>query len=156
MTAAMDPKTPSQSPNPSSKHNVYHIGGVPVEFPHRPYGSQLAFMGRVISTLDRARWQGHCHALLESPTGTGKSLALLCFSVAWQQHQRSILLATLTQPTPDPLLHGGGFIPEPTMPSRNSEQLRALGLRRDCSHLKFSMPCEYCLEFCNCQNNCTV
>ncbi|XP_010935304.2 uncharacterized protein [Elaeis guineensis] len=121
MTAAMDPKTPSQSPNPSSKQNVYQIGGVPVEFPYRPYGSQLAFMGRVISTLDRARRQGHCHALLESPTGTGKSLALLCSSLGWQQHQRSILLATTTQPTPDPLLHGGGFIPEP-MPSRNSEQ----------------------------------
>ncbi|XP_038970983.1 Fanconi anemia group J protein homolog [Phoenix dactylifera] len=121
MTAAMDSKTPSQNPNSISKPNVYQIGGVPVEFPYRPYGSQLAFMGRVISTLDRARRQGHCHALIESPTGTGKSLNLLCSSLAWQQQQRSILLATPTQPTPDPLLHGGGFIPEPT-PSRNSEQ----------------------------------
>uniref|UniRef100_A0A803NAA5 Helicase ATP-binding domain-containing protein n=1 Tax=Chenopodium quinoa TaxID=63459 RepID=A0A803NAA5_CHEQI len=56
--------------NPENPRNVYHIGGIPVEFPYKPYGSQLAFMGRVISTLDRAQKEGHCHALLESPTET--------------------------------------------------------------------------------------
>nr|KYP65217.1 Fanconi anemia group J protein isogeny [Cajanus cajan] len=101
--------------NPNPK-NVYHIGGLQVEFPYQPYGSQFAFMGRVISTLDRAQREGHCHALLESPTGTGKSLSLLCSSLAWQRQykdkakQHKLNLAT--EATTDPLAHGGGFVPE--------------------------------------------
>ncbi|KAH1214740.1 Fanconi anemia group J protein [Glycine max] len=50
----------ASNPNPK---NVYHIGGLQVEFPYQPYGSQFAFMGRVISTLNRAQKEGHCHAL---------------------------------------------------------------------------------------------
>ncbi|KAF2310235.1 hypothetical protein GH714_007353 [Hevea brasiliensis] len=112
----------SNKPNPKTK-NVYHIGGIQVEFPYQPYGTQLAFMGRVISTLDRAQRDGHCHALLESPTGTGKSLSLLCSTLSWQQnykikHQNADL--SHQKPNPDamtdPLAHGGGFIPE-TQPS---------------------------------------
>ncbi|XP_058098589.1 uncharacterized protein LOC131243331 isoform X2 [Magnolia sinica] len=114
--------------NQKKNANVYQIGGLPVKFPYKPYGSQLAFMGRVISTLDRAQRQGHCHALLESPTGTGKSLSLLCSALAWQQNHRSknqhsnLSHPTPTPgPTPDPYLSGGGFVPEPD-PSGNIEQ----------------------------------
>lgn len=105
--------------NPRNGKYVYHVGGIPVEFPYQPYGSQLAFMSRVISTLDRAQRDGHCHALLESPTGTGKSLSLLCSTLAWQQNQRSKHInANLSQSKPAPramsdaLTSGGGFIPE--------------------------------------------
>ncbi|KAJ3692879.1 hypothetical protein LUZ60_011974 [Juncus effusus] len=112
--------TPSPNPNLPHKTNTYQIGGVPVEFPYRPYGTQLAFMGRVISTLNKARRQGHCHALLESPTGTGKSLSLLCSALAWQKEYKSRPVGlSPVKCTPDPLLHGGGFIPEPE-PSRNN------------------------------------
>ncbi|CAD6218226.1 unnamed protein product [Miscanthus lutarioriparius] len=92
---------------------VYQVGGVPVEFPYKPYGTQLAFMGRVIATLDRARRQGRSHALLESPTGTGKSLSLLCSALAWQRHYP---LRSPPAPAPDPFLHGGGFVPDNTQP----------------------------------------
>lgn len=92
-----------------------------MEFPYQPYGTQLAFMNRVISTLDRAQRDGHCHALLESPTGTGKSLSLLCSSLAWQQNAKSKnlhanLSHSSSKPNPeavtDPIKCGGGFIPE--------------------------------------------
>ncbi|XVE56290.1 hypothetical protein DITRI_Ditri03aG0226800 [Diplodiscus trichospermus] len=103
--------------------NVYHIAGIPVEFPYKPYGTQFTFMYRVMSTLDRALKDGHCHALLESPTGTGKSLSLLCSTLAWQQNYKlKNLQGNLPHSTPapeavtDPLGHGGGFIPE-TQPS---------------------------------------
>ena len=93
-----------KKPNPK---NVYHIGGLPVEFPYQPYGSQFAFMGRVISTLNRAQKEGHSHALLESPTGSGKSLSLLCSSLAWQQHYKPTPPPTAAS---DPLAYGGGFL----------------------------------------------
>ncbi|PKA46197.1 DNA repair helicase UVH6 [Apostasia shenzhenica] len=115
----MDDTLESPNPNFTGKPNIYQISGVPVEFPYKPYGSQLAFMSRVISTLDRARRQGQCHALLESPTGTGKTLSLLCSSLAWQQQQRHRpisqppLAAMPAAEDVDPLLHGGGFIPNP-------------------------------------------
>ncbi|PON90479.1 P-loop containing nucleoside triphosphate hydrolase [Trema orientale] len=102
VTGAAIPSKENPNPNPKPSKNVYHIGGIPVEFPYKPYGTQLAFMGRVISTLDRAQRYGRCHALLESPTGTGKSLSLLCSTLAWQQSCR--LKGT------DPLPHGGAFV----------------------------------------------
>ncbi|PNY05673.1 fanconi anemia group J protein [Trifolium pratense] len=105
----------STAKNPNPK-NVYHIGGLAVEFPYQPYGSQFAFMGRVISTLNRAQKEGHCHALLESPTGTGKSLSLLCSTLAWQQHYKPA-----PDPTADPLANGGGFLPDEVSLSSASE-----------------------------------
>lgn len=101
-----DSPTPARAPGGGG---VYQVGGVPVEFPYKPYGTQLAFMGRVIATLDRARRQGRSHALLESPTGTGKSLSLLCSALAWQRHY-----PFRAAPPADPFLHGGGFVPDDT------------------------------------------
>ncbi|CAN0927430.1 Fanconi anemia group J protein homolog [Linum grandiflorum] len=113
----------AQNPSSSSKR-AYYVGGISVEFPYQPYGTQLAFMGKVISTLERAQREGHSHALLESPTGTGKSLSLLCSTLAWQQTQKlKNIYANLNHSKPDPqamtdpLGHGGGFVPE-TQPSR--------------------------------------
>ncbi|CAH9087086.1 unnamed protein product [Cuscuta europaea] len=115
------------NPNLTPAKTVIHIGGIPVEFPFHPYGTQLAFMNRVISTLDRAQRDGRSHALLESPTGTGKSLSLLCSALAWQQNFKSkIRFSNLSHSKPDPealsdpIGHGGGFIPE-TEPSGNPE-----------------------------------
>lgn len=54
------------------------ICGIPVSFPFEPYDVQKAYMERVIESL-----QNNSNALLESPTGTGKTLSLLCSSLAW-------------------------------------------------------------------------
>ena len=55
------------------------IRGIPVEFPHAAYPCQITYMSRVIESLETRRF-----ALLESPTGTGKTLCLLCASLAWR------------------------------------------------------------------------
>ncbi|CAK0800917.1 unnamed protein product [Prorocentrum cordatum] len=63
---------------------VYELGGVPVEFPYEAYECQLAYMRAVIQALDAGQ-----NALLESPTGTGKTLCLLCASLGWRRsHQQ--------------------------------------------------------------------
>ncbi|GKE73007.1 fanconi anemia group J protein, partial [Tanacetum coccineum] len=72
----------SSSSSKPRKPTVTNIGGIPIEFLFQPYGSHISFMSRVIATLDRAQRDGHFHALLELPTGTGKSFSLLCSVIA--------------------------------------------------------------------------
>ncbi|XP_030008744.1 Fanconi anemia group J protein [Sphaeramia orbicularis] len=60
----------------------YTIGGVKIHFPCKAYPSQLAMMNSIVRGL---KYGQHC--LLESPTGSGKSLALLCSALGWQRAQ---------------------------------------------------------------------
>ncbi|XP_072043286.1 uncharacterized protein [Amphiura filiformis] len=60
----------------------YTIGGVKVAFPCKAYPTQLSMMSMIIKGIDREQ-----NCLLESPTGSGKSLALLCSSLAWQHNE---------------------------------------------------------------------
>ncbi|XP_058128146.1 regulator of telomere elongation helicase 1 homolog [Anopheles ziemanni] len=62
----------------------YTINGIPVQFPFEPYEVQKNYMAKVIECL-----QNSTNGVLESPTGTGKTLSLLCSSLAWLQHVRS-------------------------------------------------------------------
>ena len=57
----------------------YPVAGHQVAFPRPPYGVQLAFMSNLITAIDT-----RTSALLEAPTGCGKTLALLCGALAWQ------------------------------------------------------------------------
>ncbi|KAI9107767.1 hypothetical protein K1719_021188 [Acacia pycnantha] len=59
---------------------TYKIRGIDVEFPFEAYDCQLVYMEKVIQSL-----QEKCNALLESPTGTGKTLCLLCATLAWRK-----------------------------------------------------------------------
>lgn len=62
------------------------IKGIPVHFPFKPYDCQKDYMTKVIDALQNSQ-----NALLESPTGTGKTLCLLCASLAWQKEQRQTI-----------------------------------------------------------------
>lgn len=64
----------------------FMISGHTVYFPYQPYPSQFAMMEKVIRALKTNE-----NALLESATGTGKSLALLCASLAWQEGEKERL-----------------------------------------------------------------
>ncbi len=57
-----------------------------VKFPYEPYEVQREYMDKVITCLEERKF-----GLLESPTGTGKTLALLCASLAWLEGSRSSL-----------------------------------------------------------------
>lgn len=57
---------------------TFTLRGVPVTFPFEPYDIQKDYMEKVIECF-----QTQSNGVLESPTGTGKTLSLLCSSLAW-------------------------------------------------------------------------
>ena len=61
----------------------YTMNRVKIHFPHKAYPSQVAMMNQIVRSLQQSK-----NALLESPTGSGKSLALLCAALAWQRDER--------------------------------------------------------------------
>ncbi|CAI5740061.1 unnamed protein product [Peronospora farinosa] len=65
---------------------MLEICGIPVEFPFPPYDSQLIYMEKVMLSLTSKQ-----NAILESPTGTGKTLCLLCATLAWRRQQQAVL-----------------------------------------------------------------
>lgn len=62
-----------------------------MEFPHEAYDCQLEYMRSVVRALEHGE-----NALLESPTGTGKTLALLCASLGWRRHRKEAAEAAKT------------------------------------------------------------
>ena len=56
------------------------IAGHDVQFLHQPYGVQYSFMAKVLQTIINKE-----NALLEAPTGSGKTLSLLCSALSWQR-----------------------------------------------------------------------
>ncbi|XP_064321534.1 regulator of telomere elongation helicase 1 isoform X7 [Phalacrocorax carbo] len=64
------------------------LNGIPVDFPFRPYECQEAYMAKVLECL-----QKKVNGILESPTGTGKTLCLLCSTLAWREHFKDTISA---------------------------------------------------------------
>ncbi|GMF27302.1 unnamed protein product [Phytophthora fragariaefolia] len=54
------------------------MDGAFFSFPYEPYPIQLQLMQQMWATLER----GHC-GIFESPTGTGKSISLICGALTW-------------------------------------------------------------------------
>ncbi|XP_076816262.1 regulator of telomere elongation helicase 1-like [Clavelina lepadiformis] len=71
---------------------VITIRGIDIEFPFKPYDVQLDYMTKVIEALQTGQ-----NAVLESPTGTGKTLCLLCSTLAWRKTEISRLQAQAKQ-----------------------------------------------------------
>lgn len=68
------------------------IRGIPVKFPFTPYDIQTKYMEKVIDCLENGQ-----NGILESPTGTGKTLSLLCASLAWLQVKKTQLEAQIKE-----------------------------------------------------------
>lgn len=64
---------------------AYKCLGLEIQFPFEPYGTQKAMMNKITSYLTNKE-----HSLIESPTGTGKTLVLLCSTLAWMTKSKEI------------------------------------------------------------------
>ncbi|XP_059189945.1 regulator of telomere elongation helicase 1 [Centropristis striata] len=64
------------------------LNGVTVSFPFPPYDCQKDYMSKVIECL-----QKKANGVLESPTGTGKTLCLLCATLAWRENFKDTISA---------------------------------------------------------------
>ncbi|CAD8198204.1 unnamed protein product [Paramecium pentaurelia] len=65
------------------KQEKLNLENTVIYFPHKPYDVQIKYMENVVQILDK-KFNG----LLESPTGTGKTLCLLCSSMGWLKKHR--------------------------------------------------------------------
>mmetsp|Transcript_9336 Transcript_9336/g.15513 ORF Transcript_9336/g.15513 Transcript_9336/m.15513 type:complete len:1023 (-) Transcript_9336:43-3111(-) len=70
---------------------TYDLSGVEVEFPYEAYDCQLEYMQSVVNALEAGE-----NALLESPTGTGKTLCLLCAALGWRRHRQRLTVEART------------------------------------------------------------
>ncbi|GAX76463.1 hypothetical protein CEUSTIGMA_g3908.t1 [Chlamydomonas eustigma] len=82
------PPADMSDPRPTGS---FKIGGFDVKFPNQPYGVQFMFMNKMIQALQDRK----SNALLEAPTGSGKTLSLLCAALAWQVKQKEVRSAAL-------------------------------------------------------------
>uniref|UniRef100_A0A3Q4BVD7 Regulator of telomere elongation helicase 1 n=1 Tax=Mola mola TaxID=94237 RepID=A0A3Q4BVD7_MOLML len=64
------------------------LNGVTLNFPFPPYDCQKDYMSKVIECL-----QQRVNGVLESPTGTGKTLCLLCATLAWRENFKDTISA---------------------------------------------------------------
>uniref|UniRef100_A0A670Z4X6 Regulator of telomere elongation helicase 1 n=1 Tax=Pseudonaja textilis TaxID=8673 RepID=A0A670Z4X6_PSETE len=64
------------------------LSGITIDFPFPPYECQEAYMSKVLECL-----QKQVNGILESPTGTGKTLCLLCSTLAWRAHFKDAVSA---------------------------------------------------------------
>ena len=71
----------------ASKQTKLNILGIDVFFPYEPYPNQKLYMEKVIQACKDKTIAG-----LESPTGTGKTLCLLCASLAYLKYERERLI----------------------------------------------------------------
>lgn len=65
---------------PSTKDGPQRHDHVDFHHPYSPYDVQLQFMKQAYDVLEKGSGQ---IGILESPTGTGKSLSLICASMTW-------------------------------------------------------------------------
>ncbi|OAQ24143.1 hypothetical protein K457DRAFT_24371 [Linnemannia elongata AG-77] len=79
--ASSEPSLPTSSP--AANPTEFVTNGIRIKFPFTPYKSQQDMMSKIVEAL-----QTQENALLESPTGSGKSLALLCGALAWLQNEK--------------------------------------------------------------------
>jgi len=71
-------------PNKKVKFQTISVDNTSVNFPFEPYDLQINYMHKVLECVKHGQ-----NGLLESPTGTGKTLSLLCSTLAWLESAKA-------------------------------------------------------------------
>ena len=74
----------------TKKQKLIKINGIDIYFPYEVYPNQIKYMEKVIELLNKNINRDNYTNIgaLESPTGTGKTLCLLCSTLAWMNEMR--------------------------------------------------------------------
>ena len=105
------------SSKPSRSTRGFTLDGIFIEFPFEPYDCQKEYMSKVLQALREGK-----NALLESPTGTGKTLCLLCACLAWRESLKGAIapdqdpVAARTEPRAAAPLTSQPLPPRPSAP----------------------------------------
>ncbi|XP_021100925.1 ATP-dependent DNA helicase DDX11 isoform X2 [Heterocephalus glaber] len=87
------------------------VGGIHFPFPFPPYSIQKDFMAELYQVLEAGKI-----GIFESPTGTGKSLSLICGALSWlrdfEQKKQQEEVRCLLDPGAGPLPEGRDLRPE--------------------------------------------
>lgn len=89
--------------------------------PYTPYDVQEQFMKTVYDVLTKGSGQ---IGILESPTGTGKSLSLICASLTWLRNHKSTLHTTALQTALEGNEDEPEWIVEQLLKSKRAELVR--------------------------------
>ena len=73
----------------AEKQHKVNINGIEIHFPYQTYSNQNKYMEKIIDLLNNRIISSKINlGALESPTGTGKTLCLLCSTLAWMNQMR--------------------------------------------------------------------
>lgn len=112
---------------PEVKESYYDINKTLTEsrhfnHPYKPYDIQLDFMKTLYSTLESKKV-----GIFESPTGTGKTLSLICGSMSWlRDHNRGEFEKSLDDLNKDDNDHEPAWVREHTRKIKEDEMLERI------------------------------
>uniref|UniRef100_A0AC34RDG6 Helicase ATP-binding domain-containing protein n=1 Tax=Panagrolaimus sp. JU765 TaxID=591449 RepID=A0AC34RDG6_9BILA len=120
--------------------HVVEVENVPIEFPFEPYECQKKFMTNVIKALQTGN-----NAALESPTGTGKTLSLLCASLAWLEQYKATsnpsLVSQISGPNTVATTENSQLYPTIIYASRTHSQLQQVVRELNKTRYKYMKAC---------------
>ena len=106
-------------------------------FPYQPYMIQNQFMEHLYTTLSSTDDAGASIAIMESPTGTGKSLSIICGALKWLEDEKAARACRRLPPPPaaaSPLLPpAAGRSPHPLSSAAGQPAAATSSCLRGCS-----------------------